>query len=59
MLVFDDFSRGGDSLVVLKFEIISPFATLVAAVTSLLELPGAFVKCGFENVPPDHDIHKN
>ena len=42
-----------------QFEIISALVAVAAAVISLLELSGAFVKCTVGNVPASHDINKN
>ena len=42
-----------------QFEIIFALIAIAAAVISLLELPGAFVKCTVGNVPVSYDINKN
>ena len=72
MIIFDNFSRRGNSLPVeeigclesirdllKQFEIISALAAVVSAVISLLEPPGAVVKCTAGNVLASHDIDKN
>ena len=41
------------------FDIMSALTTVMAAVISLLELPGAFAKCTVGNVPSSHDVNKN